>query len=89
MVYIASAIEWDTDGMKADEDCGLPESVVIIDIPNSLDLEEIVDTVSDEISEVYGFCHQGFELEEIKADVRGYRTPWTKLAIMQYPGTES
>ena len=50
-------IMWDTDGEKVD---GLPVQI-LIEIPASIkrrdDAEEYV---SDKVSEVSGFCHEGF-----------------------------
>lgn len=50
-------IQWDTDG---DQDL-LKELPTKIDIPDGMDDE---DEISDYISDVTGFCHYGFELEE-------------------------
>lgn len=50
-------IQWDTDG---DQEL-LKELPVEIDIPDGMDDE---DEISDYISDVTGFCHYGFELEE-------------------------
>ena len=47
-------IKWDTDGEYVD----LPTELVI-DIPNGE--EDLEDYISDEISNVTGFCHFGFE----------------------------
>ena len=56
MKYIISNIEYDTDG----EDINLPEELEI-DVPNELkDADEIDDFISDEISNITGFCHKGF-----------------------------
>lgn len=50
-------IQWDTDG---DQEL-LKELPTEIDIPDGMDDE---DEISDYISDVTGFCHKGFELEE-------------------------
>lgn len=50
-------IQWDTDG---DQEL-LNELPTEIDIPDGMDDE---DEISDYISDVIGFCHYGFELEE-------------------------
>lgn len=47
-------IKWDTDG----EDIELPSE---IEIPPKIADE---DEISDYISDVTGFCHMGFDLEE-------------------------
>lgn len=50
-------IQWDMDG---DQEL-LKELSTEIDIPDGMDDE---DEISDYISDVTGFCHYGFELEE-------------------------
>jgi hypothetical protein len=50
-------IQWDTD---RDREL-LKELPTEIDIPDGMDNE---DEISDYISDVTGFCHYGFELEE-------------------------
>ena len=61
MKAIVTNIEFDTDGE-------------IVELPNQLEIEipidivdkgEIDDFVSDEISNITGFCHYGFQLELI------------------------
>lgn len=49
-------IQWDTDG---DQEL-LKELPTEIDIPDGMDDE---DEISDYISDVTGFCHCGFEIE--------------------------
>ena len=45
----------------------LPKQVTIQEsVFNDTDIEAIADVVSDYLSDTYGFCHKGFELE-IKA----------------------
>lgn len=52
-------IQWDID--EDDSECGAVLLPLEIEIPNNMtDLEDI----SDYISDVTGFCHKGFELEE-------------------------
>ena len=53
-------IKWDTDGdMELLE--GLPTEV---EIPDYLitDEDDLLDDISDWLSDEYGFCHDGFEL---------------------------
>jgi hypothetical protein len=53
-------IQYDTDG----EDVKLPEELEI-EVPNDLtDQEEILEYLSDEISNMTGFCHFGFSVLE-------------------------
>lgn len=54
-------IQWDTDG---DQEL-LKELPIEIDIPDGMDDE---DEISDYISDVTGFCHYGFEIENTVTD---------------------
>ena len=60
---IVSNIKWDIDG----EDVNLPEKVVIkVTIDNADLLEDIdgyADNLSDYLSDVYEFCHNGFKVK--------------------------
>ena len=60
MKAIVTEIEYDTDGEIVD----LPTKIEI-EIPIDIDKEDIEDFVSDEISNITGFCHFGFEMELI------------------------
>ena len=61
MKAIATNIKFDTDG----EVIELPKELTI-EIPNEItDEQEIADFVSDEISNITGFCHYGFEMKLI------------------------
>lgn len=52
-------IQWDID--EDGYECGAVLLPLEIEIPNNMtDLEDIADYISD----VTGFCHKGFELEE-------------------------
>ena len=52
-------IQWDIDEDNCE--CGAVLLPLEIEIPNNItDLEDIADYISD----VTGFCHKGFELEE-------------------------
>lgn len=56
MTYIASNIIYDTDGEIID----LPTTLEI-NVPNEEIVDEdIEDFISDEISNITGFCHNGF-----------------------------
>jgi hypothetical protein len=56
MKYTVSNIKYDTDG----EDVDLPETLEI-EVPDDIqEPEEIDEFLSDEISNVTGFCHTGF-----------------------------
>lgn len=59
--YLVTNIEWDTDG----EDVDLPEEIEIT-IPDDeclISPEEVLDFISDEITNITGFCHSGFSTE--------------------------
>ena len=54
-------IKWDTDGdMELLEE--LPTEVEIPDYLITDDEDDLLDDVSDWLSDEYGFCHFGFEL---------------------------
>ena len=57
MIYEVTDIKYDTDG----ESVELPE-VLNIEVSDDLDEQERVDFVSDEISNITGFCHFGFNM---------------------------
>lgn len=54
----ATNIIWDTDD-ECDETIFLPS---VLEIPEGMEDEE---EISDYISNLTGFCHYGFELEEV------------------------
>lgn len=59
----ATNIRWDTDGDKRAL-ASLPTEVKIPFLPNEFDsFDEFVDEVSDYLSDEYGFCHNGFNIE--------------------------
>ena len=52
-------IDWDTDG----EDVDLPNEVEV-DVPAEVvDYGDVEDFISDYLSDEYGFCHKGFDIE--------------------------
>ena len=59
MKAIVTEIQYDTDGENVD----LPTKLNI-EIPNDLtEIDDIDDFISDEISNITGFCHFGFEVK--------------------------
>lgn len=56
MIINVFGIKWDNDG----EDVDIP-TTMNIDIPDDLDETEINDYLSDEISNIAGWCHHGFQ----------------------------
>lgn len=60
MQLLITAIQWDTDGEELDE-CALPETVVMLDAPGNPD----EDTISETLSDAFGFCHGGFQWERL------------------------
>lgn len=62
MKYLITNIKFDTDG----ENIELPTEMEI-DVPENYDSEEILQYLSDKISNDTGFCHFGFKtLPEIE-----------------------
>jgi len=63
MKYLCYNIKWDTDGMNPAK-LGLPTKTVI-DLPADKDPCPD-DDLSNALSDQYGYCHFGFEFEEMK-----------------------
>jgi len=55
---VVTDIEYDTDGEEVD----LPKTLEI-EIPSHVEDDEIEDFISDEISNITGFCHKGFAIQ--------------------------
>lgn len=54
--YLVTDIEYDTDGLKVK----LPKTLKIV-VPEDVNgYEEIESFISDEISNITGYCHKGF-----------------------------
>ena len=54
--FVITNIKYDTDG----EDVSLPETMTIV-VPDDVNgREEIQEFISDEISNITGYCHEGF-----------------------------
>ena len=69
MKYIITNIEYDTydDPAEIDLDMvkSLPETLEI-NVPDSItDIQDIDDYLSDEISNITGFCHKGFVCNQL------------------------
>ena len=60
MKYTITNINYDTDGEIID----LPK-MIIVDVPSDILDEDIEDYLSDEISNISGFCHKGFSIVEL------------------------
>ena len=58
----ASGIEWDIDGDETAEELGLPNKV---EIPSNMDIDTFADWLSDE----YGYCHNGFYVENVMFEI--------------------
>jgi len=90
-MHLIATVEWDCDGMKPVEDCNLPLKVLVLNAPDEWKDDEYQEALSDALSEVYGFCHDGFTLEPINPDGKrsddNYRqpAPWSTLidAVME------
>ena len=62
--YIVTNILWDTDGDK-ETLTNLPAELSIdSDALGISDEDEIEETISDYLSDSYGFCHYGFNFEK-------------------------
>lgn len=57
-------IKWDAT-KKEIKECQLPNECTF-DVDDELVDDELEEEVSDMISDEYGFCHKGFEMEIIK-----------------------
>lgn len=57
--YKVTDIKYDTDGEEID----LPKELEI-EVPFETE-DEIIDYISDEISNITGFCHKGFSITKI------------------------
>lgn len=61
MIYKVTNIRYDTDGQKVE----LPRTLDI-EIPDDMSSDEIEDFLSDEISNLTGYCHFGFSFNLIQ-----------------------
>ena len=61
MKYTVHSIKYDTDC----EDVDLPDVLEIEIYEDIIDKEEIVEIISDRISDITGFCHKGFIIQEL------------------------
>ena len=62
--YMVTNIQWDTDGDKENL-MDLPAELSIdADTLSISDKDEIEETISDYLSDIYGFCHFGFNFEK-------------------------
>ena len=72
-VFRVYGIQWDKsddDGNPVEADylpCNLILTSTALGLSMNASLDEAEDVVSDWLSDNYGFCHQGFVLEEIEA----------------------
>lgn len=84
---LVSSIEWDCDGHDPVKDCGLPTTIIVTDAPDSWEADnESDDALSSAISDVYGFCHNGYNVEAVTPDVAGKTSVIsTYLGIMEWP----
>jgi hypothetical protein len=60
MKAIVTNIQYDTDGEVV-----TLQTQIEIDIPSDIEEDDIDDFVSDEISNITGFCHYGFDMKII------------------------
>lgn len=58
--FIVSGIRWDKDGEKIKLPRKLEVTITDEDVDNLNDIDEVEDFISDEISDMTGFCHFGW-----------------------------
>jgi len=57
--FVVKGIEYDTDDEEIDD---LPETLTIT-VPEDIEDDDVEEYLSDEISNITGFCHKGFTIE--------------------------
>ena len=65
--FIVTNIQWDTDGdekILKDLPTELSIDADTLNISNENDSEKVEETISDYLSDSYGFCHYGFNIEK-------------------------
>lgn len=65
--FIVTNIQWDTDGdekILKDLPTELSIDADTLNISNENDSEKVEETISDYLSDSYGFCHYGFNFEK-------------------------
>jgi hypothetical protein len=69
---------WDTDD---DSSVELPQEV-LVSVPNDIveDEDDVVDFISDYLSDTFGFCHKGFKCEENKETFVEIYNTYSKVA---------
>lgn len=79
-------IAWDT-GNESPNVLGLPDHIIVLDAPR--DDDDYLELVADEISEIYGYCHEGFDVGILEPDTKECRHEWylNGTAIMKAPTT--
>jgi len=61
MSYLITEIKWDTDGQEVD----LPSKVLVVNGTGLLDVDEF--DICNALSDHFGFCHFGFQIDEAPA----------------------
>lgn len=70
-MFVVHNIQWDFETVHRTR---LPKSILVVNIPQQAfdELGQMTDEyeqlISDHISDVYGFCHKGFDLDEVRPD---------------------
>ena len=82
MNILCKNIQWDTSGNDGDGVAPeLPESVLVTNVPvpgrtcrthTIADADADADKISDLLTEQYGFCHKGFEMESVPFPVLAF-----------------
>ena len=73
MTVIVRKIVWDTDGDEAICE-SLPEEIPVdmetLGVEDESDMDEILDAVSEYITNLTGFCHDGFVIDTTAQNMR-------------------
>lgn len=87
MKLLITDIQWDCDGMKPVEDCGLPTTVLVLNAPDTFtNDDEEGEELGTHLSDVYGFLFDGYKVQPVDADKPGSRVEWgPHLAVMNWP----
>jgi hypothetical protein len=88
IMHLLVDVEWDDEGQGLEE-CCLPTNVVVLDVPDDVDPREMEDTVSELLSDAFGFCHKGFSyclLTDKNTHAGGGFFP-DRLGLCRYPVT--
>jgi len=67
MQALVTNIEWETDGDQ-EAFAELPQSVLFTHIPNNDTDDDIQDSINDNLSDEFGWLHNGYQTQYFKDD---------------------